>query len=426
MKTAALLRALTPMASLGVLLLPALGWAQSSGVPLLLHGMGALPPQETVAPPSYPAFGAPLVPASVDLRQWAAPVGDQGMTNGCVAWTIAHSMMGWYARRLNMAQTSFAPMYMYSQINIYSMYPAQRGSCPEADCGARVVDGFNLAYTQGVDTKADYFQGNSNWQTPPTAAQRANAANYRFGDRLPQPLFASPSGNTGSSGIMAIQNALANAQPVFIGLRVRPGFAYLTPNVIDTDTRGTSMGGHAVLAVGYDQNGLLIENSWGTSWGTAGFGHIAWAVVGQDVLEAWVVNQAFLGPSTYAVTASASAGGTISPSGAVSVASGATRTFTVTPSAGYSLSNVGGTCGGTLSGSTYTTRAITANCTVTAAFAQATYIVTASTGTGGTINPSGYLSVKSGATQSFTLTPNTGYRAASVGGTCGGTRSGTT
>ena len=55
------------------------------------------------------------------------------------------------------------------------------------------------------------------------------------------------------------------------------------------------------------------------------------------------------------------------PSTPQTINNGATTSFTVTPVAGYSAS-VGGTCGGTLNGITYTTNPITANCTVTATF----------------------------------------------------------
>ncbi|MBS0582479.1 MAG: hypothetical protein JSS42_05185 [Proteobacteria bacterium] len=73
-------------------------------------------------------------------------------------------------------------------------------------------------------------------------------------------------------------------------------------------------------------------------------------------------------PTTYIVTPSAGTGGTISPSTPQTVNSGATATFTVTPASGYQITGVGGTCGGTLSGNAYTTNAVTANCTVSAAF----------------------------------------------------------
>jgi len=71
--------------------------------------------------------------------------------------------------------------------------------------------------------------------------------------------------------------------------------------------------------------------------------------------------------SSYTVTPSAGANGSISPNTPQTVSSGATTQFTVTPNAGYTTS-VGGTCGGNLVGTTYTTSAITADCTVAATF----------------------------------------------------------
>ena len=132
--------------------------------------------------------------------------------------------------------------------------------------------------------------------------------------------------------------------------------------------------------------------------------------------------------TTYTVTASAGAGGTISPSGNISVASGSTQSFEVTPNAGYTVSSVTGTCGATYTGSwgpstgrTYMTNAIAGNCTVVANFTPSVtyYTVTASAGAGGTISPSGNISVASGSTQSFEVAPNAGYTISSVTGTCG-------
>ena len=84
-----------------------------------------------------------------------------------------------------------------------------------------------------------------------------------------------------------------------------------------------------------------------------------------------------------------------------------------------------GTCGGTLNGSTYTTDAVTADCTVIANFAINTYTVTPSvSGGNGTIAPNTPQTVNYNATSQFTLTPNTGYHIGSVGGTCGGSLDG--
>jgi len=133
-------------------------------------------------------------------------------------------------------------------------------------------------------------------------------------------------------------------------------------------------------------------------------------------------------PTSYTVAPSVKgSGGTISPATAVSVASGATASFTVKPDSGYTAS-VGGTCDGTLNGNIYTTKPITANCTVEASFSAqaATYTVTPSiSGSGGTIDPATAVSVKSGATTSFTVKPNAGYTA-TVSGSCNGTLNGNT
>ena len=123
----------------------------------------------------------------------------------------------------------------------------------------------------------------------------------------------------------------------------------------------------------------------------------------------------------YTVTPSAGANGTISPTTAQPVAFGATTTFTITPNAGYTAT-VGGSCGGTLIGTTYTTQPIIANCTVAATFATLpTYPITT------VANPSGSGTVScapnpvtSGSTAICTVTATTGYALTAIGG-CGGT-----
>ena len=124
----------------------------------------------------------------------------------------------------------------------------------------------------------------------------------------------------------------------------------------------------------------------------------------------------------YTVTPSAGANGSISPSTGVLVNHGATTSFTVTPGAGFTAS-VGGNCGGSLVGDTYTTDAIVANCTVVASFTIKTYTVTPSAGANGTMSPGTPQAVNHGATTSFTVTPDAGHEIASVTG-CGGSLAG--
>lgn len=124
--------------------------------------------------------------------------------------------------------------------------------------------------------------------------------------------------------------------------------------------------------------------------------------------------------TTYEVSATAGTGGSILPASAT-VDAGATTQFTVAATSGFAVSSVTG-CGGTLSGTTYTTGAVSANCTVTASFV-AQYTVKADAGAGGSISPAS-ATVDAGDTTQFTVTTNSGYYLNSVSG-CDGTLSGT-
>jgi len=120
----------------------------------------------------------------------------------------------------------------------------------------------------------------------------------------------------------------------------------------------------------------------------------------------------------FTITASAGTGGTISPSGAVSVSYGSTESFTVTPSTGYNVSKVlvDGATVATIPavGGTYTFSNVTAAHTISATFTLETFTVTASAGSGGTISPKGAVSVSYGNGQSFTITPSTGYTVSTI------------
>jgi len=128
-------------------------------------------------------------------------------------------------------------------------------------------------------------------------------------------------------------------------------------------------------------------------------------------------------PPQFRVTPSASANGTITPATVQSVPQGTTAALDVVPAHGFGAS-VGGSCGGALVGTRYTTAPITADCTVEASFTPLPrYTVTPSAGPNGSISPASVASVISGDSATFTITPAPGYNAA-VRGTCGGAFSG--
>jgi hypothetical protein len=125
----------------------------------------------------------------------------------------------------------------------------------------------------------------------------------------------------------------------------------------------------------------------------------------------------------YTVSATSNTGGNISPSGATSVIEGQRSIFSLDNDDGYRLRGVEGTCGGTLSGDSFTTDKIFFDCTVTAVFEPIPlYSVTVVAGDNGSTTPLGEALVLEGSSLSVGLSPDDGYRVADVGGTCGGSR----
>ena len=119
------------------------------------------------------------------------------------------------------------------------------------------------------------------------------------------------------------------------------------------------------------------------------------------------------------ITASAGTGGSISPSGSVSVNHGANKSFTISADSAYKIStikvdgsNISGVSG--RSSYTYTFTNVTTDHTIAATFyydpPTVNYTITASATTGGTISPNGTVSVESGSSKTFTATPSSGYR----------------
>jgi ABC-type transporter MlaC component len=116
----------------------------------------------------------------------------------------------------------------------------------------------------------------------------------------------------------------------------------------------------------------------------------------------------------YTLIATAGPNGTIVPSGAITVDHGGNLTFTMTPNPGYRVSDVkvDGVSVGSVT--TYTFTNVTSAHTIEAIFAINQHTITAAAGSNGTITPSGPISVDDGGSQTFSITPNTGYRISDV------------
>jgi hypothetical protein len=167
-----------------------------------------------------------------------------------------------------------------------------------------------------------------------------------------------------------------------------------------------------------------------TSGSTYYFAVSAYNTSGLESARSNEVSKAFpAAPTTCTITATAGAGGKItalnntslslatngtSTITTLAVTSGANQSFTIAPSTGYMVQGVtvdGASVGALTS---YTFSNVTANHTISATFAAATYTIAASAGTGGSISPNGSVAVTSGSSQSFSITPASGYYLAGV------------
>ncbi len=117
---------------------------------------------------------------------------------------------------------------------------------------------------------------------------------------------------------------------------------------------------------------------------------------------------------TDTVFASAGVGGSVGPSGAVTVTCGDDQAFTITPDSCYSVAQVvvDGDSLGALTGYTFT--GVSANHTLSATFAQNGYTVTASADSGGTITPAGAVNVACGDSLAFAVSPDSCHTVSAV------------
>ena len=122
------------------------------------------------------------------------------------------------------------------------------------------------------------------------------------------------------------------------------------------------------------------------------------------------ITASFAANPTYTLISSAGANGTISPSGGVSVLGGANQRFTITPASEFRVANVlvdGVSVG---SSSIYNFTNVQASHTISATFAPDTFTLVASVIGSGTITHAGVTTVNRGGSQTYTITPDSGWQ----------------
>lgn len=217
---------------------------------------------------------AAALPPAVDLSAFAVPPGDQGQHSSCASWATAYTIGGWESNYTHHAGAPFEPMFVYNQVNFGE------------DAGSYFDDNFAVLSNQGDMEAADWTHPVDDYLSQPTSDERADASLHKMTPDTT--LFVGD--NAGTTGRTAIQTALANNQPVALGIPIYQAFYDLdrTQSVMTAAAAtGVLYGYHAIVALGYDAMGVRIENSWGTGWGDHGFATLSWDFVERYVDEAY-------------------------------------------------------------------------------------------------------------------------------------------
>jgi hypothetical protein len=85
-----------------------------------------------------------------------------------------------------------------------------------------------------------------------------------------------------------VHAALSEVGVVFATLQLHQGWESPSKGEIEYRPSFPACGGHAVVIIGYDEDGFWIQNSWGAGWGRGGLGHISYEDWGLNAMDAWV------------------------------------------------------------------------------------------------------------------------------------------
>ncbi|MBI5021303.1 MAG: T9SS type A sorting domain-containing protein [Ignavibacteriales bacterium] len=116
----------------------------------------------------------------------------------------------------------------------------------------------------------------------------------------------------------------------------------------------------------------------------------------------------------FTIAATSGLGGTIDPSGNITIPYGSNQKFIISPDAGYHIDSLFVDENHVDSIASYTFTNITANHTIHAKFAINNYIIIASAGSNGSISPVGMVGVTHGSSRQFIITPDLNFKTDSI------------
>jgi C1A family cysteine protease len=206
----------------------------------------------------YAAIAAPprKLPAAVNLRSGCSEIEDQGRLGSCTANALAGNLE-FLEKAAGMPAPDLSRLFIYYNERVIEGTVAQ-------DSGAQLRDGIKSLVKQGVCAEATWPYVIAKF------AARPPAACYREG------LKHQITSYHRIATLPEMKMCLAEGYPFVFGFTVYESFE--SPAVAKTGMLNLPgaderpVGGHAVMAVGYDDatHRFLIRNSWGAAWGMQG------------------------------------------------------------------------------------------------------------------------------------------------------------